>query len=160
MRIEQAVQLPISFARALQGVEEVSSKELAGIAAAATSSGEVLLERSGLPRLDEANQCHFGAQLGRSVNRATLTALPLRWWNDKARSLTPGFIGELRVRPHGEQVTEFAVTGEYHPRSHLYELVEGGFLSRMANAVVRSFLDQLRDRILEGIPIGRAEATA
>lgn len=158
MRIEQTVQLPISSARVLQALASVSGTQLATIAAAATSTGEALLERSGILALDEANRCHFGAQLGRPVSWDTATVVPLRWWNDKARSLTPGFIGELRVRPEGEWVSELAVTGEYHPRSHLYELVDRGLLASMATAVVRSFLDRLRDRILAGVLISSVPA--
>lgn len=75
--------------------------------------------------------------------------LALRWWNDKARSLTPGFIGQIRVRPLQVELTELSIVGQYHPRAHLYELVDRAFLNRMATAVIAAFLDGLRDRIVE-----------
>lgn len=149
MLIEQVVDLAASSQVVLQGLADVSGKDLAAIAGVATSSGEALLEKSGLQPLDDVSRCHFGAQLGRPACRGAITTLPLRWWNDKARSLTPGFIGEVRVRPLRDQLTELAIVGQYHPRAHLYELVDRAFLNGMATAVVTSFLDRLGDRILE-----------
>jgi len=148
MLIEQAVDMAASSQLMVQGLAEVSAKELGAIAGAATSSGEALLETSGLLRLDEANHCHFGAQLGRPASSGAITALTLRWWNDKARSLTPGFIGEIRVRPLSDQLTELMIVGQYYPRAHLYELVDAPFLGRMAKAVVASFLHRLGTRAL------------
>lgn len=145
MLTEQTADLAATPKSVLEGLA-VAGKDLAAIARTATSSGEALLEHSGLSRLDEATQCHFGAQLGRSVGRGGITVFPLRWWNDKARSLTPGFIGELQVRPLSDQLTELRIVGEYYPRAYLYELVDTSFLGRMAEAVVATFLDRLGER--------------
>lgn len=152
MPIERAVTLAVSPQLVLQGLADVSGKDLAAIAGTATSSGKALLQESGLERPDEASHCHFGAQLGRPASRGATTVLALRWWNDKSRSLTPGFIGQIRVRPVRPlqgQLTELSILGQYHPRAHLYELVDRAFLNRMATAVVASFLDRLQDRIVE-----------
>ena len=97
MHLQEAVELPVSSATALRELTEIPARDLAKIAADATSSGEALVENTGLSPLDAASQCHFGAQLGRPVSHDSVTALPLRWWNDRARSLTPGFIGQLQV---------------------------------------------------------------
>jgi hypothetical protein len=151
--IQQALELPMPSALVLDELSAVSGRDLATIATSATSSGEALLERSGLVRLDQASQCHFGAQLGRPFNQGAITVLQLRWWNDKARSLTPGFIGEVQVRPLSNQRTELVIVGEYHPRAHLYELVDLGFLQRMASAVAAEFLRELRGRILDALKV-------
>lgn len=153
MLIQHAVELPMPSALILDGLAGISGRDLATIATAATSSGEALLERSGLVRLDEASQCHFGVQLGRPADQGPIAVLQLRWWNDRARSLTPGFIGALQVRPQSNQRTELAIVGEYHPRAHLYELVDRGFLRRMASAVVAEFLRELRGRILDTLKV-------
>ena len=150
MRIERAVEIPVSSALALQGLADISARDLGAIAELATSSGEALLEKSGLVRLDEANACHFGAQLARilPLGEGPIRTLQLRWWNDKARSLTPGFIGEVQVRSVADQLTELAIVGQYYPRAHLYELGDPALLGGMATAVVASLLERLRDRIL------------
>jgi hypothetical protein len=158
MLIEKAVELAVPSELALQELVEVSGGDLARIAGAATSSGEALLESTGLRRLDVACHCHFGAQLGRPAVRGPATVMELRWWNDKSRSLTPGFIGELELRTLPDELTELAIVGQYHPRAHLYELVDNSFLRLMAKAVVSSFLDQLRDRVLKALPARPAEA--
>lgn len=160
MRIEETVEVPVSSATALRELTDLPVRDLSKIASEATSSGEALVEDTGLSRLDEASQCHFGAQLGRPITRESMTVLPLRWWNDKARSLTPGFIGELRVRPRGDDVSELAIHGEYYPRGHLYELVDRALLSRMADAVVICFLDQLADAVLTALPLRPVRAAS
>ena len=149
MLIEQAVEVAASSQLVVQGLADVSGKDLAAIAGAATSSGESLLEHSELLRLGEASHCRFGAQLGRPVSCGPTTVFSLRWWNDKASSLTPGFIGELQVRPLSDQLTKLAIVGQYHPRAHLYELVDPAFLGRMATGVVASFLDRLQASVQE-----------
>ena len=152
MLIEHAVEVAAPCQLVLQALAELSGKDLAVIAGAATSSGEALLEQSKLLPLDEATRCHFGAQLGRPVGRGQTTVFPLRWWNDKSRSLTPGFIGELQVRPLCDELTKLAIVGQYHPRAHLYELVDPAFLGRLATGVVACFLDRLAERILTLTP--------
>ena len=153
MLIEYAVEIAASSQLVLEGLAEVTGKDLAVIAGAATSSGEALLEQSKLLPLHDAARWHFGAQLGRPVGRGPITVFPLRWWNDKARSLTPGFIGELQVRPFSDQLTTLAIVGQYHPRAHLYELGDSAFLGRRAAGVVASFLDRRGDRVLSLTPI-------
>jgi hypothetical protein len=151
--IQRALEVPSPSGLVVDELAAVSGRDLATIATSATSSGEALLERSGLVRLDQASQCHFGAQLGRPINQGPVAVLQLRWWNDRARSLTPGFIGELHVRPQSGQHTELAIVGEYHPRAYLYELVDRGFLWRMASAVATQFLRELRRRILDELKV-------
>lgn len=153
MLVQHAVELPGPAEHIVDELAGISARDLATIATVATSSGEALLERSGLQRLDQACQCHFGAQLGRPVSRGSNAFLQLRWWNDKARSLTPGFIGELQVRPVSDRRTELVIVGEYHPRAHLYELVDRGFLERMANLVAAEFVRELRSQILEALKV-------
>jgi hypothetical protein len=156
MRIERTVTLPVGVDVALQGLVGIHGKELANFAADATSSGEALLERSGLARLDAANQCHFGAQLGHPVSHDSKRGLQLRWWNDRSRSLTPGFIGELVLGRLSDQTCELTLAGDYHPRAHLYELVDRAFLSRMAQAVAAAFLEAIRAHVLEVIVVNAA----
>jgi hypothetical protein len=160
MRMQETVELPVSSATALRELTDIHAHDLAKIVLAATSSGEALVESTGLARLDEASQCHYGAQLGHPVSNASVTVLPLRWWNDKARSLTPGFIGELQVRLVNDEVSELRIQGEYYPRAHLYELVDRALLSRMAKAVVAHFLDQLADTVLGALLIRPAQAAS
>lgn len=160
MRLHEIVELPVSARTALRELTEIPGRDLARIAATATSSGEALVESTGLARLDEASQCHFGAQLGRPIDRDGGTIMALRWWNDKARSLTPGFIGELQVRSRDEEVSELAIAGEYYPRAHLYELVDRSLLSRMARAVILRFLDELGDSVLAALSLRPAQAAS
>ena len=158
--MQEAVELPVSSATALREITDIHARDLAKIASSATSSGEALVEATGLARLDEASQCHFGAQLGRPFSKASLTVLPLRWWNDKARSLTPGFIGELQIRPLNDEVCELMLEGEYYPRAHLYELVDRALLGRMANAVVLRFLEELADSVTGALTLRPAQAAS
>jgi len=68
--------------------------------------------------------CHLSAHLGRPVRRDEITTIHLRWWNDRARSLTPGIDGELELRPLDTQSTEVAITAQYRCREALRELHE------------------------------------
>lgn len=147
MLVRRTIDLAASSKFVLRELDDISGKVLADMVSDATSAGEAALEKTGLPRLDLASQCHFGAQLGCQIEGGEFTSRPLRWWNDRARSLTPGFIGEVRVRALGNDVSELSVVGQYYPRAHLYELVDPDLLARMAKAVVSSLVERLRDRI-------------
>ncbi len=148
MLVERSVELGAPAQALALALGETARKDLAEIVGAATSAGESLLQQSGMTSLDEAYQCHFGAQLGRPWAKGENTTFPLRWWNDKSRSLTPGFIGELRLQARPGQVTELSIAGQYHPWAHLYELVSPRLLSRMANTVIGELLQQLQRRLL------------
>jgi hypothetical protein len=158
MLVERAAQLPVSAALALHGLDEISQRELASFAADATSQGESLLERSRLKRPDDATPCHFGAQLGRPISRGANIVVQLRWWNEKSRSLTPGFIGELEVRPLDDHACELIIVGQYHPRAYLYELVDRKLLQRLANVVVSGVVEKFRDRLLAAVTDRPSEA--
>ena len=158
MRLQETAELQVSCATALAELTRIPAHELAIIAGDATRCGEALIQSTGLARLDEASQCHVGAQLGRPVSHDAVTILLLHWWNDKSRSLTPGFIGELRLRAQSAEASELAVVGEYYPRAHLYELVPHALLARMANAVVRCFLDPVADAVLSASALRPAQA--
>ncbi len=87
--------------------------------------------------------CHLRAHLGRPIRRDEITTLHIRWWNDRDRSLTPAVDGELELRPVGAQLTELAITAQYRCRAHLRELADSMFLRRVAESVVKAFLDSL-----------------
>jgi len=91
--------------------------------------------------------CHLSAHLGRPVRRDEITTIHLRWWNDRARSLTPGIDGELELRPLDTQSTEVAITAQYRCREALRELADSMFLRRMAESVVMAFLDSLVEHL-------------
>jgi hypothetical protein len=86
---------------------------------------------------------HVHASLAPPVRRGAITTLHLRWWTDDDRSLTPSVDGELELRPVGAQSTELAITAQYRCRESLRELGDSVFLRRVAESVVRSFLDSL-----------------
>jgi hypothetical protein len=90
------------------------------------------------------------------MSQDSLVSLQLRWWNDRARSLTPGFIGELQIRREGEKQSLLTISGEYHPRAHLYELVDRAFLARMAKAVAANFVTRLRSKLLKSVQVSAA----
>lgn len=156
MLMQETVQLPVSSATALRELTDIHPRDLAEIASAATSACEALVESTSLAPLDEASHCHFGAQLGRPVSRESITVMTLRWWNDKSRSLTPGFIGELQLRQLNDVACELAIVGEYYPRAYLHELVDRGLLSRMGKAVTASFLSGIAERVTAKPPSLRA----
>jgi len=90
---------------------------------------------------------HDGGQvhthLAPPVCRGAITTLHLRWWADHDRSLTPSLDGELELRPLGAEATELAITAQYRCRESLRELADSVFLRRVAESVVRGFLDSL-----------------
>jgi hypothetical protein len=83
------------------------------------------------------------AHLSSPVRRGVVTTLHLRWWTESDRSITPSVDGELELRPVGAQSTELAITAQYRCREALRELADSVFLRRVAESVVRSFLDSL-----------------
>ncbi|HVS05829.1 MAG TPA: hypothetical protein VHK65_06645 [Candidatus Dormibacteraeota bacterium] len=110
----------------VEALERLTPDTLAGLAQAASRDG-----------------CHLSAHLGRPVRRDEITTLHLRWWNDRNRSLTPAVDGELELRRLGTQLTELAITAQYRWRASLLELADSMFLRRVAESVVRAFLDSL-----------------
>jgi hypothetical protein len=86
---------------------------------------------------------HVHAHLAPPIRRGAITTLHLRWWTEHDRSVTPSVDGELELRPVGAQVTELAITAQYRCRESLRELADSAFLRRVAESVVRGFLDSL-----------------
>jgi hypothetical protein len=86
---------------------------------------------------------HVHAHLARPVRRGAITTLHLRWWTEHDRSVTPSVDGELELRPIAAQATELAITAQYRCRESLRELADSVFLRRVAESVVRGFLDSL-----------------
>ena len=86
---------------------------------------------------------HVRAHLAQPVRRGAITTLHLRWWTEHDRSVTPSVDGELEVRPIGAQASELAITAQYRCRESLRELGNSVFLRRVAESVVRGFLDSL-----------------
>jgi hypothetical protein len=158
MLVKQTAELPISSISTLQRLAEIPRKKLSTIVTSATSLGEALMQSAEDTRPERGSPCHFGVQLGRPMSHGSMAVLPLRWWNDNGRSLTPGFIGELQVRPVADEITELQIIGQYHPQAHLYELVNNAFLCRVADTVVGSFLNQLQNAMLT-TPAARGAAT-
>jgi hypothetical protein len=116
------------------------------------SNGDALIEalRRLTPlALDELAQAasrdggRLHAHLAPPVRRGAITTLHLRWWTEHDRSVTPSIDGELELRPVGAQVTELALTAQYRCRESLRELADSAFLRRVAESVVRGFLDSL-----------------
>ncbi len=91
--------------------------------------------------------CHLRAHLGRPVRQDEITTLRIRWWNDRDRSLTPAVNGELELRPLGAQLTELAITAQYQCHAILRELADSMFLRRMAESVVKAFLESLVEHL-------------
>src|ERR1700694_5349081 len=89
----------------------------------------------------DGNRVH--AHLAPPIRRGPITTLHLRWWTEHDRSLTPSLDGELELRPVGAQSTELAITAQYRCREPLRELADSVFLRRVAESVVRSFIDSL-----------------
>jgi hypothetical protein len=86
---------------------------------------------------------HVHAHLARPVCRGAITTLHLRWWTEHDRSVTPSVDGELELRPIAAHATELAITAQYRCRESLRELGDSAFLRRVAESVVRGFLDSL-----------------
>jgi hypothetical protein len=116
------------------------------------SNGDALVEalRRLTPlALDELAQAasrdgdHVHAHLAPPVRRGAITTLHLRWWTEHDRSVTPSVDGELELRPIRAQATELAITAQYRCRESLRELADSAFLRRVAESVVRGFLDSL-----------------
>jgi hypothetical protein len=98
---------------------------------------------SDLAQAASRNDGRVHAHLAQPVRRGAITTLHLAWWTDHDRSVTPSIDGELELRPVGAQVTELAITAEYRCRESLRELTDAAFLRRVAESVVRGFLDSL-----------------
>ena len=126
MWVRSVTTVPSPADRLVEALGRLTPETLATLAQAASHDG-----------------CHLSAHLGRPVRRDEITTLHLRWWNDRNRSLTPAVDGELELRPLGAQSTELAITAQYRCRASLRELADSMFLRRVAESVVRAFLDSL-----------------
>jgi hypothetical protein len=96
-----------------------------------------------LARAASRDRGQVHAHLSAPVRRGVITTLHLRWWTEHDRSVTPSLDGELELRPVGAQATELAITAQYRCREPLRELAESVFLRRVAESIVRGFLDSL-----------------
>jgi hypothetical protein len=126
MWVRAAQTVPSSADALVEALGRLTPDILAAIAQAASRDG-----------------CPLSAHLGRPVQRGEIATLHVRWWNDHERSLTPGLDGEVALRPLGAQSTELAITAQYRCSEPLRELADSQFVRRIAESVVRAFLDSL-----------------
>lgn len=156
--IRYFVELPVPADDVIRRLQKLPAQTLADCARDATSYGEGLIEKSGLPQLDNAIKSDLRVQLGKAAAEDHTTAFHIRWWNEASTSKTPSLDGELEVGELGPRLTDLAMTVQYNTRSHLRELVDRTFLGRMSEAVVKRFLDQVV-RALD-LPLGTVEWSA
>jgi hypothetical protein len=131
MWVRSVVTVPSNADALVEALVRLTPEALADLAQAASRDGG-----------------HVHAHLARPVRRDAITTLHLRWWNDHDRSLTPAVDGELELRPLCAESTAVAITAQYRCRERLRELADSMFLRRMAESVVKAFLNSLVEQLV------------
>jgi hypothetical protein len=124
---------------------------LPGLATAANHQGDVMLASVGFGhevRLERKVEVH----LGTPFRLASKTILPLKWSPLGGGGLFPALDADLEVAHLGEARTQLAFSARYvPPLGAVGRALDRAFLSRVAEATIKDFLDGVAQAILSDV---------
>ena len=121
---------------------------LPGLATRATHHGDVLLAKVGFGhevRIERKVEITLGAP----VELASKTVLPLRWTPYAGQGMFPALEADLEVAHLEAARTQLAMSARYDPPLRaLGRVLDRAILSRIAEATIKDFLDQVANAII------------
>ena len=120
---------------------------LPGYATNANHTGDRLLAEVGFG--DEVRIARTVAiDVGAPIRMPTKSVLPVRWTAAGAAGLFPSLDADLEVAPLGRERCQLSISARYDPPlGAVGRAIDRALLFRVAEATIKDFLDEVRDRI-------------
>lgn len=131
-------------------VLDASHTWIDSLATRAAGEGDALRIRLGPTGTHGPIAKRIEVRLDDPLARGAVTLIPLTWHATGAASLFPVFSGDIEVAAIGAAETQLSIWGQYDPPLGVIgEALDRFGLHRIAEASVRAFLIELRQRIEE-----------
>ena len=122
---------------------------LPGLAKRANHQGDMLLAEVGFGEVVRIKRTVV-VELGDSVRSGSKIVFPLRWVASGASGLFPSLDADLEVAPLRPGRTQLAMSARYDPPfGAMGRAIDRAVLSRVAEATLKDFLDQVAEMIAE-----------
>lgn len=141
------VELPFERDRVERILQDSPTTWLPGLATSANYRGDQLLAEVGVG--DDVRIARTVAiDLGTPIRLPTKTVQPLRWTAAGASGLFPALDADLEVAPLGHDRCQLSMSARYvPPLGAVGRAIDRALLFRVAEATLKNFLDQVRDKI-------------
>jgi hypothetical protein len=144
------VEVPISPEEVAHALARDPRVWLPGLAERANHRGDLLLAEVGFGEAIRIKR-RVIVELGDSVRSGSKIVFPLRWTAAGAAGLFPSLDADLEVAPLRPGRTQLAMSARYvPPLGTVGRVIDRAILSRVAEATLKDFLDQVADTILSG----------
>jgi hypothetical protein len=141
-------QLHLPFEKAEGRVSRMLG-DLTGWADAAYRQGEELRARVGLGGKRPLIAKTVTLQVGRPTRSPDQTTIPLAWQATGAPGLFPRMQADLTVSRLGPEMAQLGFSGSYEaPGGPIGHAIDGALLHRIAEASVKSFVDQVATAVI------------
>jgi hypothetical protein len=147
------VELPYDRTRVEQVLDDAPEAWLPGYATAANLKGDQLLAEVGFG--DDVRIARTVAiDLGTPIRLGAKSLLPMRWTAAGAAGLFPSLDADLEVAPLGRDRCQLSISARYvPPLGAVGRAIDRAVLFRIAEATIKDFLDQVRDRIARELSV-------
>jgi len=141
------VELPVERDRAERVLNDAPETWLPGYATTANHRGDQLLAEVGFG--DDVRIARTVAiDVGAPIRLPTKSVLPVRWTAAGASGLFPALDADLEIAPLGRDRCQLSISARYvPPLGAVGRAIDRALLFRVAEATIKDFLDQVRDRI-------------
>jgi hypothetical protein len=128
---------------------------LPGYATNANHKGDRLLAEVGFG--DDVRIARTVAiDVGSPITMPTKSVLPVRWTAAGAAGLFPSLDADLEVAPLGHERCQLSISARYEPPlGAVGRAIDRALLFRVAEATIKDFLDQVRDRIARELSVAQ-----
>jgi hypothetical protein len=142
------VELPADRDRVEDVVQHEPETWLPVLATSANHTGDRLLAEVGFG--DDVRIARTVAiDVGEPIRLPTKTVLPLRWTAAGASGLFPSLDADLEIAPLGHARCQLSMSARYiPPLGAVGRAIDRALLFRVAEATIKDFLDQVRERIV------------
>jgi hypothetical protein len=152
------VELPMAPAEVERALSEDPRGWLPGLAEDANHRADLLLAEVGFGGTIRLKR-RVTVELGAPVRSSTKVIFPLHWEASGPAGVFPALDADVEVAPLGAQRTQLAMSARYVPPfGALGRALDRAFLSRVAEATLKDFLDGVADAIVGSRPAKAGEA--
>lgn len=142
------VELPIPADNVVHALSRDPRGWLPGLAGEANLKGDRLLAEVGFGEAIRLRRKVI-VEVGRPIHASAKSFFPLRWTASGHPGLFPALDADIEVAPMGPDRAQLAMSARYvPPLGTVGRTIDRAFLSRVAEATVKDFLDRVADAIM------------
>ena len=148
MFVRYFVDLHLPLAQAEEALLHSPGDWIPGIAQDAEDLGEHLLAEVGFGPEGRRVAKRVIIELGNPIRFPSRTVLPMSWRAAERQAFFPTFEADIEVAPLGPNRTQLSVSARYEPPLGVVgRAIDRALLHRVAEAIVKDFVDRLADRL-------------